>query len=138
MTEAIITSKHVVDKLRIQHTADLFGLRFPFNLEPAIYTFASNISLDYNGAYWEFYTLSNGGFFMAPYSEKTFNVSCENGFKGKLSPNAFGITVCLYAYSHLSFSDDQELGEICINHFHLLRKYMLDHAEASLILNAID
>ena len=134
----LITSKHVADKLRIQHTADLFGMRFPLNLEPAIYAFASNICNDYNGAYWEFYSLSNGGFFMAPHSEKPFSVSCENGFEGKLSPNAFGITVCLYANSHLSFSDNPALAEICAYHYHLLREYMLEQPEASLIIRAID
>lgn len=138
MTESIITSIHVADRLRIKHTADLFGLRFPLNLEPAIYAFASNISPDYNGAYWEFYTLSNDGFFMAPHSEKPFNVSCENGFEGKLSPNAFGIAICLYAYSHLSFSRDQALAEVCAKQYHLLRDYMLEQPESSHILNAID
>lgn len=44
---------------------------------------------------------------------------------------------CLYAYSHLSFSDDG-FAQICAQHYHLLREYMLKHAEAGAILGAID
>ncbi len=138
MTQTIITCQQVADKLRIQHTADLFGIRFPLNLEPAIYSIASNIANEYNGAYWEFYALSNGGFYMTPCPNQLYQVSCENGYEGKLSADALGITACLYAYSHLSFSSDQSFAEICANHYHSLREYMLQHSEASKILGAID
>ena len=40
---------------------------------------------------------------MAPHVDTAFTVCCENGFEGKLSPDAFGITVCLFAYSQPSF-----------------------------------
>ena len=138
MTLLTITRQQVTDKLRIQHTADLFGIRFPLNIEPAVYSIAGNIATEYNGAYWEFYSLCNGGFYMAPVSNQSYLVSCENGYRGKLSADALGITVCLYAYSHLSFSSNQEFAEICANHYHWLREYMLQHSEASKILRAID
>lgn len=138
MTQSIITRQQVADKLRIQHTADLFGIRFPLNIEPAVYSIAGNLATEYNGAYWEFYALSNGGFYMAPCSDQLYLVSCENGYEGKLSADALGITACLYAYSHLSFNSNQTFAEICANHFHWLREYMLQHSEASKILGAID
>ena len=138
MTLSNIDRQHVSDKLRIQHTADLFGIRFPLNIEPAIYSIAGNIATEYNGAFWEFYALSNGGFYMAPCSEQLYQVSCENGYDGKLSADALGITACLYAYSHLSFSEDEALAEVCAKHYHRLREYMLQHLEASRILGAID
>jgi hypothetical protein len=62
MTLSTITRQQVSDKLRIQHTADIFGIRFPLNIAPAVYSIAGNIASEYNGAYWEFYALSNGGF----------------------------------------------------------------------------
>ena len=89
------------------------------------------------GGYWEFYSLSNCGFYMAPKSDSIFHVSCENGFEGNLSADALGITACLYAYSHLSFSDD-DFAETCARHYHLLREYMLEHSEVGGILGAID
>lgn len=83
------------------------------------------------------FVLDNGGFYMAPNSD-TFQVSCQNGYEGTLSGDAFGITVCLYAYSELSFSDIPELTETCAEQYHLLREYIFDHEEAKAILRAID
>ena len=110
MSHTKITRQQVSDKQRIMYTADLFGIRFPLNIEPAVYSIASNIATEYNGAYWEFYALSNGGFYMAPCSDQAYQVSCENGFEGKLSADALGITACLFAYSHLSFSSNQAIA----------------------------
>lgn len=138
MTQTNITRQQVSDKLRSQHTADLFGIRFPLNIEPAVYSIAGNIASDYNGAYWVFYSLSNGGFYMAPSSDQHYQVSCDNGYEGKLSADAMGIATCLYAYSYLSFGSNQAFAELCANHYHWLRVYMYEHAEASAILSAID
>lgn len=131
--------QQVADKQRIQYTADLFGIRFPLNIEPAIFSIAASIAPEYKGAYWEFYSLSNGGgFYMAPCSDKQYQVNCDNGFEGILSADALGITACLYAYSHLSFTDNQAFADICSNHYHWLREYILEHSEARSILSAID
>ncbi|MGB2832938.1 MAG: antirestriction protein [Methylotenera sp.] len=133
-----ITRHSVQTNLRIKHTAHLFGIQFPLSIEPAIYAIAGNIASEYSGAYWEFYTLSNGGFYMAPDLDKLYAVSCINGYEGSLSADALGITACLYAYSHLSFSGNRALAEVCANHYHWLREFMLEHAEAGSILKAID
>ena len=138
MSQTNITRQQVSDKLRIMNTANLFGIRFPLNIEPAIFSIASNIAIEYNGAYWEFYTLSNGGFYMAPCSIQSYQVICENGFEGMLSADALGITACLYAFSHLSFGSNKIFAELCANHYHWLREYMLEHNEAKAILSAID
>ena len=138
MTPSTITRQQVEDKQRIQHTADLFGSRFPLNIEPAIYSIAGNIATKYKGAYWKFYSLSNGGFYMAPYSDKTYLVNCDDGFEGMLSADALGITACLYAYSHLSFTGNPVFADICSNHYQCLRVFMLEHIEAGAILAAID
>jgi len=80
MTQTTITRKLVSINQRIQHTADLFGIRFPLNIEPAIYSVTGNIASEYNGAYWEFYSLSNGVFYLAPCYDQLYQVSCENGY----------------------------------------------------------
>ncbi|WP_293006450.1 antirestriction protein [Nitrosomonas sp.] len=138
MTDQIITRRQVADDQRINHTANIFGVQFPLRFEPSVYRFTELMAAEYNGRYWEFYALSNGGFYMAPDLNKTFQVSCENGFEGKLSGDALGITVCLYAYSHFSFSDHARLAEACARQYHWLRDYMLEHEEARSILGAID
>ena len=123
---------------RVMHTANLFGFHFPIHLEPLIYATADRLSPDYTGGYWDFYTLSNGGFYMAPAGNAVFRVICENGFEGELSADAFGITACLYAYSHLSFSGMLGFADTCAQQYHWLRKYALDHPEAEGIMAAID
>mgnify|MGYP000887162789 CR=1 FL=1 len=74
---------------------------------------------------------------MAPSREKSFAVSAENGYEGELSGNALGVTACLYAYSHLSFREDDFAG-LCAEHYHRLREFALSHPEAGAILAAID
>jgi len=124
------------DSERLNYTASLFGDNFPFRVEPFIFDMARNLSRDYQGGYWHFYDLSNGGFYMAPDSNTTFNVTCMNGFAGSLSADAFGIAVCLYAYSNLSFSED--LADVCAEQYHLLREYLFLHREVKAILAALD
>lgn len=133
-----ITRQSVQSNQRISHTAKRFGVWFPLNIEPAIFAIAGNIAPEYSGAYWAFYQLSNGGFYMAPDLEKQYAVSCINGYEGSLSADALGITACLYAYSHLSFSSNAGFAEVCAQHYHWLREFMLEHSEAGNILGAID
>ncbi len=137
MDTTTITRQLVADDQRITITADIFGMNFPMQLEPYVFTITSKLSREYHGGYWQFYTLSNGGFYMAPITDRIFHVFCENDFEGDLSADALGITACLYAYSHLSFGDG-EFAETCAAQYHLLRDFMLDHAEATGILGAID
>lgn len=137
MNTSNITRQLVADEQRVTHTAALFGLGFPLKLEPFVYFMADTMCEDYDGGFWHFYALSNGGFYMAPHTDADFKVSCENGFKGDLSADAFGIVCCLYAYSHLSFGEG-EFAQICAEHYHLLREFMYQHPEVSAILRAID
>ena len=132
-----ITRKIVPEDQRMQHVEKLFGINFPLRLEPSIFNITSQLCREYSGGYWGFFELSNGGFYMAPDSDKPFNVSCENCFEGELSANALGITVCLYAYSTLSFNGDAFAG-LCAEQYHLLREYMFEHPEVGSILMAID
>ena len=127
----------VPDGCRVAHTAGLFGVDFPLRLEPTVFAMAGRLSSEYRGGLWQFYALCNGGFYMAPDSAANFEVRCENGFEGQLSADALGITACLYAYSHLSFGGGDFAGK-CAEQYHLLREFMLDHAEAAVILAAID
>jgi len=134
----IITSTLIEDNKRIDHTAKLFGNNFPMVLEPAIYTFAERLSVNYRGGYWNFHELGSDGFYMAPDDREPFLVISDNGFEGIMTADAFGITACLYAYSHLSFTDDPNLAKSCVRQYHLLREFMFDHHEAKTILAATD
>lgn len=103
-----------------------------------MYGITDRMAQDYHGGYWHFYSLDNGGFYMAPDIDQIFRVSCDNFFTGKLSADALGITACLYAYSHCSFSRDIVFGRLIANHYHFVRAYMVDHPEVAAILGATD
>lgn len=132
-----ITCCIVPEDSRMDTVSKLFGMHFPMRLEPSVFNMAGRLAAEYNGGYWDFFTLSNGGFYMAPRGDSFFSVSCDNGYEGAMTADALGITVCLYAYSHLSFRSDG-LAQTCAEHYHLLREYALEHEEASNIFSAID
>lgn len=67
-----------------------------------------------------------------------YQVHCNNGWSGRLSADALGITICMYAYSHCSFIQDEIHARVCDLHYHRLRAYMPGHAEIAAILRAID
>ena len=132
-----VTRVLVPEDRRLAVTAELFGVHFPLQLEPVIYGITDSMADGYDGGYWDFWTLSNGGFYMAPSGDRIFHVRCRNMYEGDLSADALGITACLYAYSHLSFSHT-DMARDCARHYHLLRGYMLDHPEVREILGATD
>ena len=132
-----ITSKAIPAPDRMEHVDQLFGIHFPLVLEPAIYNFAGRLAKEYCGGHWQFYQLSNGGFYMAPDTEQSHRVISDNGFEGNMSADGLGMTACLYAYSHLSLSSKPN-GQLYAKHFHQLRDFMLQHAEVNVILAAID
>ena len=123
---------------RTSFTADLFGDAFPLKIEPFIFHIAGTQAQSYNGGYWDFFKLSNGGFYMALDADERYQVSCPNYYRGELSGDALGIVSSLCAYSHLSFSGDLPFAKNCAKHFHLLRDYAGGHSEAVAIFGAID
>jgi Antirestriction protein len=133
-TQAII-AREVDENERLQILPRHFG-RDMLTVEYTIFAFMRKLSAQYTGGYWTYYELSNRGFYMAPQSDSRFLVAVDtNDFTGEMSADAAGITACLFALSHLSF---QVRNDQISEHFHLLRDFALEHAEASAILAAID
>jgi hypothetical protein len=132
-----IKSTAVPEAERMATVDKLFGISYVLKLEPTVFNMATMLAQEYSGAYWEFHTLSNGGFYMVPLGDTIYDVCCQNGFEGKLGANALGLAACLYAYSSLSFAQDA-FGDLCATQYHLLREFMFQHPEAKLILRAID
>ena len=140
MTETMqnpVIRELVPEDRRLSVVERLFGLHFPLQFEPVVYGITERMAESYKGAYWDFYTLSNGGFYMAPAGDEVFHLVCDNQFEGDLSADALGITACLYAYSHLSFAGDA-FAHNYADHYHRLREYMMDHPEVRAILGATD
>ena len=134
-----ITRQLVPEDQRLAVVEQLFGIHFPLRLEPVIYGITEKMTQGtYSGGFWQFYKLDNGGFYMAPDDDRVFTVCSANYWSGELSADALGVTVCLTAYSHLSFGGPESFARICADHFHRLRWYMMAHAEVAAILGAID
>lgn len=104
--------------------------------ESVIYSQMGYIADGYNGGFWEYYELSNGGFFMAPKGDHEYDFYIQsNGNAGRMSAEAAGITACLFAFSHMSFKPNT--GHIA-DLYHLLKEYACEHVEARSILWACD
>ena len=127
----------VPEHRRMSTTAALFGNAFTFQIEPTVYCWADRLSPGYHGGYWLFYTVGHA-FYMAPESDTGFGVMSPNGFERHLSSEAFGIVVCLFAYSSLSFNSRPGFASMCGEQFHRLREVALEHSEVGAILAATD
>ena len=105
-------------------------------VEGKIYDLMREFSSDYEGGYWRFYELSNGGVYMTPPLETLRLCIRSNGFEGQMTADAAGITVCLFAFSLLSF--EHQGAETFSRHFRRLRDFALGHAESVQIFAAVD
>jgi hypothetical protein len=111
-----------------------FG-RHMLTVEGRIYDFMAQFASTYSGGCWRFVELSNRGFYMSP-PDGSYDLRIDsNGFEGRMSADAAGITVCLFTFSHLSF---EYTTDVFAQHFHWLREFAMDHPEAGLIFEAID
>jgi hypothetical protein len=91
----------------------------------------------YNGGYWEYYTLSNGGFYMGLGEENTcFEMEClGNYFNGTMSADAASIAVNLCVQNAFAWQIDSKKHSA---HFYQLREYAVQHLESRQILGFID
>lgn len=138
MTHTIIASQ-VSDEQRADFWPQHFG-RIPqwILLEPRIFGWMDRFCENYSGGIWHFYTLTNGGAFMAPEAEddeKWTLLNNMNGNSAEMSAEAAGIVVCLIEYSHHACRTE---CDAMTEHYYRLRDYALQHPESSAILRIID
>lgn len=131
----------VPDEQRIGFWPQHFG-SIPqwITLEPRIFGWMERFCENYTGGIWQFYTLDNGGAFMAPDAdedgdEKWTLFNPMNGNGAEMTPEAAGIAVCLIAYSHHACRTE---CYAMTEHYYRLRDYALMHAECRPIMRIID
>ncbi|WP_434583648.1 antirestriction protein [Klebsiella sp. R390] len=136
-----ITTTLVADENRSDFWPQNFG-SIPqwITLEPHIFAWMDRLCTDYSGGIWRFYTLSNGGAFMAPETdddndEKWMLFNSMNGNGAEMSANAAGVAVCLIAYSHHACRTEYYAMS---EHYYRLRDYAIRHAECHAIMCIID
>lgn len=137
--QLILTATPVSDEQRIVFWPQHFGT-IPqwIALEPRIFAWMDRFCTDYCGGIWSFYTLSNGGAFMASNvgSDEIWNLSNNmNGNGAEMSAEAAGIAVCLIEYSHHACRTE---CDAMTEHYYRLRDYALQHPESLAILAIID
>lgn len=138
MTNAI-TASLVPDEERADFWPQYFG-RIPqwMLIEHRIFGWMDRFSDEYNGGIWSFYTLRNGGAFMAPdaeHDDKWTLFNNMNGNSAEMSSEAAGIAVCLVEYSHHACRTE---CDVMTEHYYRLRDYALSHPESQTILAIID
>src|SRR5438270_6020632 len=107
-----ITRTEITDKnKRTMALPDHFGTAMLL-FESTVYNFARGLNKTYAGGFWTYYELSNGGFYMVPDITTPVHVKWnDNNYEGTMSADAFGIVVCLFALSHLSFWLERRQGD---------------------------
>ena len=106
--------------------------------ETALYGIADNLSRDYDGGYWEFCELSNGGFYCCRATEDDFDCVSSNGFECRMSADAFGITATLFALNCAMDGQSGATLEKLVDGYYRLRDYAAGHEEAARIFRMID
>jgi len=137
MKESLITADLVSDEMRLQFWPEHFG-KIPhwMLLEPRAFAWMDRLCDAYNDGYWNYYTLSNGGAFIAPDSKCNWSMFNKlNGNSAEMSSKAAGITVCLLNWSHHACrTGSPAMSE----HYYQLREFALSHPESSAIMHIID
>ncbi|WP_019592022.1 antirestriction protein [Thioalkalivibrio sp. ALE20] len=130
-----IQSRPIPEEERLNALPRFFGTR-ALVFENAVFETIQNLSDNYHGGYWHFYETSNDAFFMAPDRHGDLKIEVPgNGYQGYMSPDAAGITACLFVLAAMAARFQEERF---IDLYHGLRDYALEHREAAAILSAID
>ena len=131
-----ITATEIVGGHWMKALPEDISLALMIQLEMTVYRWMAQLNPGYRGGTWTLLKLSNGGLHLRPVDVERVRIVVEtNGFEGEVSADAAGIIVTLFGLNHLCHS-----GYVKQFHdlYYGLRDYALAHAEARLILQAID
>ena len=130
----------IAENSRADALAGAFGTTACVHVEAYIFRMADELLPAYQGGFWDFIRLKDGGFYMALDPRDSYQCQVAgNGYHGELSGDAAGIVCCMMVYSHMSFVAKGRLQELLTKHFHWVREYVANgHPEARKIFAAID
>ena len=131
-----IAASLVADDDRLSFLPAFFGERMMMRGESLVYGWMRSLSEDYNGGFWHYFTLSNGGFYMAPATDKRMRLDVAgNGFSGEMSADAAGVVATMFALCQLA---EETQDDRIIELYFLLQAFMKDHPEDGPMFRAID
>ncbi len=130
-----IEANEVRESQRLAAIVRHFG-KYSLEFETLLYQMMEGLSPDYQGGYWAFYELSNGGFYMVPTGRPSYQIEVAgNGFDGRLSAEAAGLVAAVFALNYLISETD---SEAVLGKYEQLLDFAGQHQEAGLIFSAID
>ncbi|AIY44228.1 Antirestriction protein klcA (plasmid) [Collimonas arenae] len=134
-----VTASLVEEDRRLNFLPTYFGQHF-VHAEFLVYRWLDKLCDAYNGGYWHYYELSNGGFYMAPKLSDSLLIEVSgNGYSGLMSADAAGIVATLFALGQLANKNHGTVAaDALIDRYHLLREFLDGHIEAGKIFAAID
>lgn len=140
LESSIITATLVAEENRLEFYPAIFGSSYLMRGEALVFGFLRSFCAEYTGGYWHFYTLSNGGYYMAPDIDNNVYIEVVgNYFSDVMSSDAAGILATLFTLCCLAEkAQGSTEGEALIDRYHLLLNFVRGHAEADKILRAID
>lgn len=133
-----ITKTQVQEHLRSEFFPNALGSDSSLYVkyENLTYAFLEKASTEYAGGFWDFYNLSNGGFYMAPSTEKTLKMEwLDNYYKGEMSADAAGICMNLMTLNAFAW---QISADRFAPKYQALLDYASEHEEAPAIFRFID
>ncbi|MEJ5209363.1 antirestriction protein [Denitratimonas sp. CY0512] len=138
--------REVPESRRLATLPRFFGPRMYVQAESTIYNIASGMVRNYRGAYWHYYTRNSDALILVPSlgePEDLFTITnLEEGTEYRMHADAIGISVCLFAYSQLSFWCDRfgvsQDTERFADLYHAVRDVACDHPQSQHILQLID
>lgn len=134
-----VTAVLVDDEHRLDFLPTYFGPRLMMRGEALAYGWMRRLADSYNGGFWNYYTLTNGGFYMAPVLGRLQLEVAGNGYSGEVTADAAGIITTLFVLGQLAAETEGAAEcDALIDRYYWLREYASGHAEAAQIYRAID
>ena len=117
------------------------GPRWVSSFEQLLSQWMKRLSCHYSGDYWDYFELSNGGFYLTPSAtKKTFLMTSPNFARENVSADAAGIIVTMLALTELmgmvDYKGDGSLDSFT-ERYCALRNFAIEHTEREKIFSII-
>ncbi|MED7793134.1 antirestriction protein [Klebsiella aerogenes] len=135
------TVLNVEESDRLSFLPHLFGEDFML-AEAMVYALASRYMPDYQGGFWHFIRLPDGGGYMMPDGDRFLVVNGENWFDRTVSADAAGIILTLLVLNRRSWTH-HDCGNAAMTRLFMQREAQLwdfidTHPECNAIYAALD
>lgn len=139
MSGEAVAATRIADDRRLASHSRYFGPRFMLRGESLVRAWLRQLFDVDDGGHWNFYELSNGGFYLAPAMPGPLRLEAEgNRFGNDLSSDAAGVVVTLFALGDLAaMARGSKAGDRLADHHFALREFAMTHCESGQILNVI-